>query len=1425
MMIAASLPPHFWDEAVSVSTYLINIQPSTALQGGIPLERLSGRSPNYSALRLFGCVCYVFLASRERSKLTAQSVECVFLGYSDEHKGYRCWDPVDHRMRISWDVTVDKSRPFYSGPSSSTFSVEDISFLMFPDSPPSVPQVTTPPSPPMADLPPSSPTSSSSPSSPHSLPSSPISPSSPTVISPFPFHYSRHPRDHDDDDAPDMPYTSGVSSSPPHNLRARPRPLPDRYSPTRYGLSAVLEPTSYSDVVPHPKWQLAVTEKIATLERTGTWDVVTPPPSVRPTTCKWVYKIKTRSDGYLERYKALLVARGFQQEQSRDYDGSFALVAHMTTVRTLLAVASVCHWSVSRLDVKNAFLNGELREEVYMQPPPGAHDPALFVYTSSRGRTLLLHVDDMIITGDDFEYIAFVKACLREQFLMTDLGPLRYFLGIEDSSTSDGFYISQEKYIKDLLTRAALEIFFARKFACTGVFIECDEFTTKIMTSASLVRSGDGKNIHSEWKIEVCLPSKQRVDGTLQHYDLKYNVAVVSIKGVRSYRAANLDEMSQTEAGAQVVALGRGFESGKLMATEGTVTGKRIRSICEELQISTCKITKAGIGGPLVDFDGNFVGMNFFDTDQTPYLSRVRILELMKCFNAERTVPVAVETPDNSELPRGQLAMPDLLFLLFLFSFSIVSASTKQQGQVYIVNLGEHAGARAKEAILEDHHALLLSVKGSEEEARASLLYSYKHTLNGFAALLSGEEATKLSERTEVVSTYRSDGRWSPHTTRSWEFVGFEEGLRGLHSKERLPSSSNAGENVIVGMLDSGIWPESKSFGDEGLGPVPARWKGVCQGGDSFNSSSCNRKIIGARYYLKAYEAHHGSLNTTYAFRSPRDHDGHGTHTASTVAGRTVPGVSALGGFASGTASGGAPLARLAIYKVCWPIPGPNPNIENTCFDADMLAAMDDAVGDGVDVMSVSIGASGKPPPFANDGIAVGALHAARCGVVVVCSGGNSGPAPATVSNLAPWILTVGASSIDRSFNSRIRLGDGRVIMGQTVTPYQLPGNKTYQMVYAAHAAVPGTPANVTNQCLPNSLSPAKVRGKIVVCLRGSGLRVGKGLEVKRAGGAAMVLGNPPMYGSEVPVDAHVLPGTAVSNADVDTILKYISSSANPTAYLYRSRTVVDVRPSPVMAQFSSRGPNVVEPSILKPDVTAPGLNILAAWSEASSPTKLDGDDRVVKYNIVSGTSMSCPHVAATAVLLKAAHPDWSAAAIRSAIMTTATTSNAEGGPIMNGDGTAAGPMDYGSGHIRPKHALDPGLVYDASFQDYLLFACSSGGGLDRSFPCPASPPRPHELNHPSLSLHGLNGSVTVRRTVTNVGQHGAHYSVAVVEPPGVSVKVSPASLSFARTGEKQTFEITVEAKGRMSRKYLAGSYTWSDGVHVVSSPIVVLLP
>ncbi|WVZ97936.1 hypothetical protein U9M48_043435 [Paspalum notatum var. saurae] len=298
---------------------------------------------------------------------------------------------------------------------------------------------------------------------------------------------------------------SPAASSPEQLLRRghRSRQPVDRYGfgpVTWQGFAGTVlsEPLSYRDAILHPEWQLAMAEEIAALERTGTWDLVPTPSHVRPITCKWVYKVKTRSDGSLERYKARLVARGFQQEHGRDYDETFAPVAHMTTVRALLAVASVREWSISQLDVKNAFLNGELREEVYMQPPPGysvpegmvcrlrrslyglkqaprawfqrfasvvtaagfsasPHDPALFVHTSSRGRTLLLlYVDDMIITEDDPQFIAFVKARLSEQFLMSDLGPLRYFLGIEVSFAPEGFYLSQEKYIQGLLDRASL---------------------------------------------------------------------------------------------------------------------------------------------------------------------------------------------------------------------------------------------------------------------------------------------------------------------------------------------------------------------------------------------------------------------------------------------------------------------------------------------------------------------------------------------------------------------------------------------------------------------------------------------------------------------------------------------------------------------------------------------------------------------------------------------------------------------------------------------------------------------------------------------------------------------------------------------------------------------------------------------------------
>ncbi|XP_052181000.1 subtilisin-like protease SBT5.6 [Diospyros lotus] len=770
-----------------------------------------------------------------------------------------------------------------------------------------------------------------------------------------------------------------------------------------------------------------------------------------------------------------------------------------------------------------------------------------------------------------------------------------------------------------------------------------------------------------------------------------------------------------------------------------------------------------------------------------------------------------------------------LSLLLLLLLLPVLASCVDRQ--VYIVYFGEHSGQKTSYEIEETHHSYLSSVKKSEEEAKASLLYSYKNSINGFAAVLTPDEASKLSKLEEVVSVFRSEPtKYSLQTTRSWKFLGLEKrgGKNHQMKKSNLRLEAKYGKEIIVGLLDNGLWPESESFGDEGMGPIPKSWKGICHTGDAFNSSHCNKKIIGARYYLKGYEYNFGSLNTSLDYKSPRDSDGHGTHTSSTVGGRRVPNASALGGFASGTASGGAPLVRLAMYKVCWPVPGHSKAEGNTCAAEDMLAAIDDAIGDGVDVLSISIGTF-EPTPYMNDGIAIGALHAIKKNIVVSCSAGNNGPKASTLSSPAPWIITVGASSVDRDFITHVGLGNHTIIKGQSVTPYEME-KKWYPLVNAAQVAAPEVPNDIAGQCLPESLSPEKTKGKIVLCFRGNGTRIGKGLEVRRAGGVGFILGNSPVNGAELLADAHFLPASAVSSDDAIKILEYINSTKNPVAYIFPGRTLLRRKPAPSMAGFTSRGPSTITPDILKPDITAPGLNILAAWSEASSPSKLETDKRVVKYNILSGTSMSCPHVAAAAALLKAIHPTWSSAAIRSALMTSAGQMNNMGKPITDAFGNLADPFQYGSGHLRPTKAADPGLVYDASYTDYLLFLCSSGvKNFDPSFKCPKRPPKISDLNYPSLAISKLNGTVTVKRTVKNVGSGNSIYFCKVKQPNGFSVKVFPPILVFDHVGQKKNFTITVKPEMEASatigkNEYAFGWYTWMDGVHFVRSPMAISL-
>ncbi|KAG8385365.1 hypothetical protein BUALT_Bualt03G0035500 [Buddleja alternifolia] len=761
---------------------------------------------------------------------------------------------------------------------------------------------------------------------------------------------------------------------------------------------------------------------------------------------------------------------------------------------------------------------------------------------------------------------------------------------------------------------------------------------------------------------------------------------------------------------------------------------------------------------------------------------------------------------------KGSLSSILLLFLIVVH----LSVSLAHR-QVYIVHIGKHSGTERTLVEIENNHfSYLTSVKKSKEEAKSSLLYSYKNVINGFSALLTPDEADKLSEMDGVVSVIKSEPiTYRIQTTRSWEFTDLlAQGHSGfINGVETSVNKTNDGKDVIVGVLDSGIWPESQSFSDEGMEPIPQSWKGICQPGVDFNSSHC-------------YEAQYGPLNETIDFLSARDRDGHGTHTASTVAGREVPHTTLLGGFANGTAAGGAPLARLAIYKVCWAIPGQMTIFESTCPGEDILAAFDDAIADGVNVISISI-VPYQLNSYGQDGIAIGALHAAKREIVVVASCGNTGPGPSTVRNVAPWIISVGASSIDRVFSSPVLLGNGIKIEGQTVTPYE-SSSTMHPLVYAGDVETPGTTHNDTSGlCLSGTLSPELVRGRIVLCSRGVATNVEKGLEVKRAGGLGFILQNP-VDGISIAVDAHVLPGTAIFSNDSATVLNYIKTNNNPTARIVPVMTVLGSKPSPFMAGFSSAGPNPLEPNILKPDITAPGLNILAAWSEATSPTKLFDDKRVVKYNILSGTSMSCPHVAAAAALIKADHPDWNSAAIRSALMTTATQTNNMGLPITDGTGnTAATPFHYGSGHFQPGKAVDPGLIYDSNYTDYLLYLCGYNSSivqnLDPSFTCLDDPPSPYDLNYPSVAVSNINGAgVSVKRTATNVGDAMSVYKVSVEAPVGYTVEISPNTMNFTSVGQIESFSVLIKHEDAVQKGYSFGSYTWSDGIHIVKSPIIV---
>ncbi|XP_047331710.1 cucumisin-like [Impatiens glandulifera] len=681
------------------------------------------------------------------------------------------------------------------------------------------------------------------------------------------------------------------------------------------------------------------------------------------------------------------------------------------------------------------------------------------------------------------------------------------------------------------------------------------------------------------------------------------------------------------------------------------------------------------------------------------------------------------------------------------------------------------------------HLSFLQKALGSTSSA--SIIYSYKSSFNGFVALLTNDEVQLISSMQGVVSVFPNRIN-QLQTTRSWDFMGFSQTVKRATTVE---------SNTIVGVIDTGIWPESDSFKDTGFGPTPTKWKGSCKGLTNF---TCNNKIIGAKYF---------KINGVFGqndIQSPRDSEGHGSHTASTVAGDLVTSAS-FSGLASGTARGGVPSARIGVYKACW---------SDGCSDADILAAFDDAINDGVDLISISIAFSAARPYF-SDSIAIGSFHAMRKGILTSMAAGNAGPASGTISNVSPWALSVAASTIDRKFFNNLKLGNAATFQGVALNTFDPNGFSP--IVYGAN--VPNTTGNVSSSlsrlCQKNSLDATLVKGKIVVCDQ---LNLGEGALL--AGAAGMVIRGD---GPKTYAIVFALPATYVSVNDGNIILAYISTTSNATASILKSNQVVDEF-APNVAGFSSRGPNPLTSDILKPDLSAPGVNILAAWTLVNSPTGIQADNRRLPFNIISGTSMACPHATAAAAYVKSFNPLWSPSAIKSALMTTAFEMSAKTTPQAE--------FGYGAGHINPVAAIDPGLVYDANQTDYLQFLCGQGY-TDRELQIVSGDSSTctsfgnetvWNLNMPSFSarvLPLLTFKVTFNRRVTNVGLAPSTYNATVLAPATLKIQVVPNILSFNSVGQTQSFTVTVEGIVTLG-SVVSGSLSWVDATHKVRSPIVV---
>jgi len=729
---------------------------------------------------------------------------------------------------------------------------------------------------------------------------------------------------------------------------------------------------------------------------------------------------------------------------------------------------------------------------------------------------------------------------------------------------------------------------------------------------------------------------------------------------------------------------------------------------------------------------------------------------------------------------------------------------------------------------------------------QAQVTHEYQVVFNGFSAMLTDAEVRAL-KKNPGVANISADSMLQLDTNYTPSFLGLDR-PGGLW--EQVGGQDSAGEDIIIGIVDGGIWPEHDSFADRvdengnpsrdgsrlAYGAPPSSWKGECQTGEGFQASDCNNKLIGARYFKVPTQNLHWT-----EFLSPRDSvagaegkGGHGDHTASTAGGNARVAAS-VNGQNLGRLSGMAPRARIAAYKVCWT---DATTAANSCATSNSVAAIEAAVRDGVNVINFSIGSSSGGGAF-NDATEVAFLGATAAGVFVSTSAGNQGPtssAPAPVGHISPWLATVGNSTHNRLYAGDAVLGNGMTLTGASSNA----NTPASPLILAKDAGKDGIdPANASlNQCLGAAdgvaalLDPVKVAGKILVCDRGNNNLVNKSANARTAGASGAIIANVADNANTITNQTHTLSTVHLLKVDADKLKAYIAATPSASAALGNLHGIAD--PSviaPIMSGSSSRGPNVANANIMKPDLTAPGSNILAAVTAGLTRDQRNavaaGEPAQVKnFAYYSGTSMASPHVAGVAALLKQRHPDWTPAMIKSAMMTTAydTFSDNRSGtmPWDTSGALNSGmlPWGQGAGHLSPTSAADPGLVYNATETDYIRFLCGLNVNVYSAATCAANGTiQPYDLNLASLTAANVLGVITLNRTVTNVGASQATYN-ATTTLPGYTVAVTPSTLTLA-PGASGRFTVKLTRTTAAINNWVYGKLTWSDGVHTVRSPLI----